>query len=33
MTVFSAETGYAAALASRSKALAELELLTGQELF
>ncbi|HEY5898670.1 MAG TPA: TolC family protein [Burkholderiales bacterium] len=33
MTVFNAETGYAASLASRNKALAEIELLTGQELF
>jgi len=33
MTVFSAEVGYAASLASRSKALAEIELLTGTELF
>jgi cobalt-zinc-cadmium efflux system outer membrane protein len=33
MTVFNAETGYAASLAGRSKALAEIELLTGQELF
>jgi cobalt-zinc-cadmium efflux system outer membrane protein len=33
MTVFNAETGYAASLASRSKALAEIELLTGRELF
>ena len=32
MTVFNAETGYAATLASRSKALAEIELLTGQEI-
>ncbi len=33
MTVFNAETGYAASVAARSKALAEIELLTGQELF
>ena len=33
MTVFSAEVGYAASLASRSKALAEIELLTGRDLF
>ncbi len=33
MTVFNVETGYAASLAARSKALAEIELLTGQELF
>lgn len=32
MTVFNAETGYAASLASRSKALAEIEMLTGREL-
>lgn len=32
MTVFNAETGYAASLASRSKSLAEIELLTGEEL-
>ena len=32
MTVFNAETGYAATLAARSKALAELELLTGREI-
>ena len=31
MTVFNAEVGYAASLATRSKALAEIELLTGQE--
>jgi len=33
MTVFNAEIGYAASLASRSKALAEIELQTGQQLF
>lgn len=33
VTVFSAELGYAASLASRAKALADIELLTGQELF
>ena len=33
MTVFNAEVGYAASLASRSKALAEIELLTGREVF
>lgn len=32
MTVFNAETAYAATLASRSRALAEIDLLTGQEL-
>ena len=32
MTVFNAETGYAASLASRNKALAEIELATGEEL-
>lgn len=33
VTVFNAELGYAAALASRAKALAEVELLAGRELF
>ena len=33
MTVFNAELGYAATLASRNKALADIELLTGTELF
>ena len=33
MTVFNAEVGYAASLASRNKSLAEIELLTGLELF
>jgi outer membrane protein TolC len=32
MTVFNAETGYAASLASRAKALAEIELATGREI-
>ena len=32
-TVFNAELGYAASLASRAKALADIELLTGQEIF
>ena len=33
MTVFNAELGYAASVASRNKALADIELLTGTELF
>ena len=33
VTVFNAELGHAAALASRNKALADIELLTGRELF
>ena len=33
VTVFNAELGYAATLASRNKALADIELLTGRELF